>query len=174
MYIIKYFHTVIWFNKDFHINAGLYMGYAWALKDFLSILCKYNDCNSPETDDQVIIQNSCTSNKEFQTFFEKNVTIDTESKVFLNIYPTNFFTFNSNFKLTDGKVLINGSEPAFFHGFGNTNLDFVVQSYGYKNKGYPRKTYIVNAIKTYYKFFKIELILLSLFLVLFIFMFRKV
>lgn len=168
--------TKILYNKIFHncfisnnidINSGLYMGYVKHLKSLLKKLCHKDVCDDPKMDDQkLIIKLSKTD------FFKKNVGIDHEKKIFFNMSPKHLLTNKTNFKLTNNKVIINNNEPNFVHGPANTDMDFIVETYGYTNNKKYRGNYILNGIKTYSVYFIPELIIILLVIFL-ILMYRK-
>ena len=156
-------------TKKIDVNAGIYMGYVKYLKIFLTNICIDNDCNNPNLDDQKLLAQKCNSD-----FFKENVKFDIDYKIFLNINNSSLFTNKSSFKLTDGKVIINNNSPNFVHGPGNTNLNFIVKSYGYEevpqhdiNK--DRTKYILNGFKIHYQYFIPDIIvIITIFIVIFI------
>jgi hypothetical protein len=136
---LKYFHPKIFDQcNNTRINSGLYMGYVWALKLLFNQMCKYNDCNNKENDDQIMLTNTCNQ----PTFFNKYLAIDYDSLLFYTTMGGNGF-LNYNFSpgidsdIIDKKLIIKKSnqEPSFIHGPANTNLDLVAKIYNLpKNK----------------------------------------
>lgn len=171
-------YTKFLYNRVFHnsfqkpknsidINAGLYMGYVKYLKLLLKKICINGVCNDPKMDDQkLIIKLSKTS------FFTENVGIDYKNKIFLNISPKHLLTDKCDLNLINGKIIKNNNEPNFIHGPGNTNLDFVVEAYGYKNTKQQRKNFTLDAIKIYYVYFIPEFIIILL--IIFILIIKKI
>jgi len=169
-------YTKALYNRVFHnsfikpknaidINSGLYMGYVKYLKLLLEKICINDVCNDPKMDDQKLIIKLSKTN-----FFKENIGIDYENKIFFNMSPKNLFTYKSDFKLINNKVINKNNEPNFVHGPGNTNMDFIVEAYGYKNTKKDRKKYMINAIKTYYMYLIPEFIIILLIFFLIIIM----
>lgn len=154
-------------GKNVRINSGLYIGYAWSIKQLLDKLCILNDCNNPNTDDQKIMTNYCNLESKF---FDDNVAVDTDNKIFYTFSPDNLFTNKSSYKLINGKVLNKlGNEPNFIHGAGNTDMRYVLKSYNYDitNISSPCNDYVFKALQTYYKYFLPEICFI-LFIICFI------
>jgi len=149
-------HKVFNKCKKVSINTGMYMGYVKYLKELLDRVCARYDCNDTKLDDQRVFTEFCNSNNDF---FNNNVKIDTDNKVFLNIGPDTLFSTNASFD----KVFANNG-PAFVQGPGNTNLDPLVDLFKFENKGKRRdeKGYIQNALNIYYSYFKLEIIAIVL------------
>ena len=83
-------------------------------------------------------------------FFKNNIKFDIDSKIILNLVPYNLFTNKTSFALTDGKVVINNNNPNLVHGPGNTDLNFILESYGYEDEIIEiRKNYTINGFPTY-------------------------
>jgi len=164
----KIFHNCYFSSNKNDINSGLYMGYNKYLKILLEKLCENDVCNNPKMDDQkLIIKISKTD------FFKHNIGIDYEKKIFFNMSPKHLLTDKTNFKLTNNKVIVNNNEPNFVHGPANTDMDFIVEAYGYINNKKFRSNYMLNGIKTYSVYFIPELIIILLVIFL-ILMYRKI
>ena len=142
-------------GKKIYLNAGLYIGYVKYLKLFISHICTENDCNNSKLDDQRILSNICPGN-----FFKDNIKFDIDSKIILNLSTDNLFTNRTSFFLTEGKVVINNNYPNFVHGPGNTDLNFILESYGYGDQIINiRQNYKINAFKIYIKYFFPDIII---------------
>lgn len=146
------------------------MGYVKYIKLFLNKICLENDCNNSKMDDQRLVCNMCNSD-----FFKENVGFDTENKIFLNLLPKNLFTNKTSFKLTNNKVSINNNEPNFVHGPGNTDLNFILETYNYDTKNINTRTnYMTNAIKTYSVYFIPDLIIIIILVIIIIVMIKYI
>jgi hypothetical protein len=140
------------------LNAGIYIGYAKYLKLFISHICNEYDCNNSRLDDQRILSHICDND-----FFTNNIKFDIDCKIILNLPPDNLFTNKTSFALTDNKVVVNNNNPNFVHGPGNTDLNFILESYGYGNEIIEiRQNYKINGIKTYIKYFIPDIIIILL------------
>ena len=127
------------------LNAGVYIGYVKYLKLFISHICHENDCTDSKLDDQRILAHICDND-----FFKNNIKFDVDCKIILNLVPDNLFTNKTSFALTDGKVVINNNNPNLVHGPGNTDLNFILESYGYEDEIIEiRKNYTINGFKKY-------------------------
>jgi len=144
------------------------MGYVKYIKILLEKLCNNDACNDPKMDDQKLIVKLSKTD-----FFKQNVGIDCDNKIFFNMAPNHILTSKTDFKLTNNKVIINNNEPNFVHGPANTDMDFIVESYGYHNNKKYRSNYMLNAVKTYSPYFIPELIIILLIIFL-ILMYRKI
>ena len=164
----KVFHNSYFNSKEIDINSGLYMGYVKYLKILLEKLCENDACNNPKMDDQKLIVKLSKTD-----FFKQNVGIDYHKKIFFNMSPKHLLTSKTDFKLTNQKVIVNNNQPNFVHGPSNTDLDFIIESYGYPNDKKYRRNYILNAVKTYSVYFIPELIIILLIIFL-ILMYRKI
>ena len=152
-------------GKKIFINAGVYIGYAKYLKIFISSICTENNCNDRQLDDQRILSQMCNGD-----FFKNNIKFDIDSKIILNLVPDNLFTNKTSFSLTNGKVIVNNNKPNFVHGPGNTDLNFILESYGYTNQKINfRNNYKINGIKIYFKYFIPDIIIFLFILLIFIF-----
>lgn len=161
------FKPCIMGNKKYRVNSGLYMGYVKYIKIFLGQICRGSVCENTKMNDQKLVSNLCGTD-----FFRKNIKLDVEKKIFLNLLPKNFLiTRESDFQLTDGRVIVNGYEPNFVHGPSNTDLGFIIKSYGYDFDDRDFRTkYILNGIKTYYQYFIPDIIIIVVIIILCIFL----
>jgi uncharacterized protein YlzI (FlbEa/FlbD family) len=130
--IVNYIHNKLFEScNNIEICAGLMMGYVWALKELILLMCgnELNKCKELNIDDQILIINICKNNK---TFFSQNVDIDKTSDIFFNTYGNvdNLqFDFNVTdiFNIKDNELYIKDTDisPCFIHGPANTNLNSV-------------------------------------------------
>jgi uncharacterized protein YneR len=177
---LKYFHTRIFGQcNNTHINSGLYIGYVWALKILFNQMCKYNDCNNKQNDDQIMLTNTCNQH----AFFKKYLTIDYDSILF---YTTmgGYGILNYNFSpgidsdIINNKLIVKKSnqEPCFIHGPANTNLDKVAKIYNLpQNKSIRDELYkaTVYLKPLYIKYFINDLLLPILIIAIIISLYLK-
>jgi hypothetical protein len=134
--IFNYLHDTIFDTcHNYRICAGLMMGYVWALKELIFLMCGNNleKCKELNLDDQILIINICKNNKNF---FTKNIAIDNNSEIFYNTYgKVDKLQFNFNvtdiFYINKNKLYIKDTDisPCFIHGPANTNLNNVCSFY---------------------------------------------
>jgi len=134
--IFNYLHDTIFDTcHNYRICAGLMMGYVWALKELIILMCGNNleKCKELNLDDQMLIINICKNNKNF---FTKNIAIDNNSEIFYNTYgKVDKLQFNFNvtdiFYINKNKLYIKDTDisPCFIHGPANTNLNNVCSFY---------------------------------------------
>lgn len=117
------YKKLFWGCKDNkYLCSGLYAGYVYALKLFYTELCLEYDC-SDHANDQLIISRFCSSD-----FFTKYVKLDTENKVFLNIYSDKSPLIDNNIDLQE----VLEYDPCIVHAPGNGNLNNVVEHFNFK------------------------------------------
>jgi hypothetical protein len=132
-----------WFQKrvfktcsGHKINAGMYMGYVWAIKKLLDRLCKNKNmpCTSSETDDQMLLINVCNN----KVFYETHIAVDSNKLIFYNTYGnSNLFSLFQDFEFVDSNNVIDNklyledtkTYPSFIHGPANTNLNSICKLY---------------------------------------------
>ena len=131
--------------NDVYINSGAYMGYVYAIKNMIDKICD-GKCNNVD-DDQRLLASKC--NKfEFK--------IDVDSKIFYN---------------TSTRKINDNIDPIFIHGPGNTDLSLYLKKYGYIPYSPVKRSMIIyfyKAILNYWFYFKTELIILILVLLVII------
>jgi hypothetical protein len=135
------------FDK-FYVNSGMYMGYAWALKElFFRLKTQYNLQN--EDDDQQKLSKFLNDNKEFASKYCK---FDEKSCIFLNLFT----------QINPMKI-----NSCFVHGPGNTDLSNIISYYNLPGKNLSRdSSYTLHVIKSYWKYFIVETLLLILIIIL--------
>lgn len=177
----SYLHSKVFDTcDDIHINSGMYMGYVWAVRNLLNIICSKTDCNDKDVDDQREMINLCNSEN---IFFKNNVKIDVDNKIFFNTTPENPpFSHDLNLKKTklqikDNKLqTFSGKDFVFISGPGNTNLDVVLKIYNLKNKAKRRneKQHLLKIIPHYLQYLKLEMFLFFIFILfILIIIFKK-
>jgi hypothetical protein len=157
--------------KDLKINTGMYIGYAKDLRDMFDNLCNTISCNDT-MNDQRLLGNYCSQNPD-------NFFIDTENKIFLNLFSdilnNNKIDFN-NANITVDKNNKNGNYiktfnniyPCVIHGPGNANLEELFNLYGYHTKYKNTESsfnYLLKATKSYYNFFYLEICILLILII---------
>jgi hypothetical protein len=140
---------------EFYVNSGMYMGYVWALKNmFLKLKTQYNLQN--EDDDQQKLSKFLNNNLDF---VYKYCKFDVNNQVFLNLFKS---------------IKPNDLKSCFVHGPGNTNLSNIISYYNLPGKDFRRgSSYTVHVIKSYWKNFIFETILIIFILILLINIIRK-
>lgn len=160
-YFFKFFHDRV-FNScnNIQLNAGLMMGYVWAIKELYTMMCGTNleKCNRLDLDDQVLLINICNNNKKF---FNRYVAVDINNHIFYNTFG---YTVDFDFKVLDLFYISNNklyvkdtdSSPCFIQGPGNTNLNNLCNFYNlplelktsrdlvYRLKTYTKPQYLDN------------------------------
>jgi hypothetical protein len=124
------------FCNNEKINAGMYMGYVWAIKKLLDRLCKNKNmpCTSSDADDQILLTNVCKNTE----FYDKYIAIDTKKLIFYNTYGNSNihslyqdFEFNESNRIVNNKLFLEDTKtfPSFIHGPANTNLNSICKLY---------------------------------------------
>lgn len=156
-----------------NLNAGMYMGYAWTLQHFFADLQQLNPLGT-EKDDQRLIMRYCRTSKLLEDRErQRRVAVDSDGLLFLNLTAgtcvrgsnQRLYHIDSNHR----RLIVNRSqqESCFIHGPGNTNLDAIVELYGFTSQAHPtRSDYRWKFIKT-----NASVFLPELFFVLMIFLF---
>jgi hypothetical protein len=154
--IVNYIHDKIFDSyNNYHICAGLMMGYVWALKKLIFLMCgeELEKCKQLNLDDQILLVDTCKNNKLIKDF----VAIDKNSEIFFNTYGNvNYFEFNFDitdiFDIKNNKLYIKSTDisPCFIHGPANTNLNSICNFYGLPIRKRSSRDYIYR-IKTYGK-----------------------
>jgi hypothetical protein len=133
--VFNYIHSKIFDEyNNIKICAGLMMGYAWALKKLIILMCgnELEKCKMLHLDDQMLLINTCKKNKLYKNL----VAIDKNSEIFFNTYG-NIDNLEFNFNVTDifdiknNKLYIKSTDisPCFIHGPGNVNLNNLCNFY---------------------------------------------
>ena len=151
---------------DMYTNAGTYMGYSYALKKMLDILCSKFDCKEFTLDDQVMLASIC----EERDFFNQYIKFDTEKSIFFNIFPKHLFTLNNDIEIKNDYITNEYNiEPCVIHGPGNTNLHKIVEAYKYNTQFIPEYSVwksVKKRIPLYMQFFYYELFIVILVLII--------
>ena len=125
--IISYLQSFIFTQcKNKYINSGTYVGTASTLSRIFKDLCDEFKCN-PNTDDQLLLGKYCANHSDM-------FIIDIESNMFLVINSTISKIKEGEYDISfldDTLIYKNNIYPAFFHGNGYTNFDYIIQSLGY-------------------------------------------
>ena len=139
------------------LNAGMYMGYVSDILDLLTTICKYNDCNDINIDDQKVLNNYYINNRD-------NIKLDKNSLIFYNnpiLLFKNPRINEFNIDLEDNRILIdNDIKPCLFHGPGNQNLDQIILQQNLKLVGNHGKIIIFKRFGYYLYFFKKHILIL--------------
>lgn len=109
-----------------YINSGTYVGTAGGLSHVFEQLCNEFTC-SPKMNDQRLLQDYCAKHGDL-------FVVDSDCKVFLVINSTLTPIKEGEYDITmkHGKLVYKGDTyPAFFHGNGFTNFDYIIQELGY-------------------------------------------
>ena len=131
----NYFYNKLFDSyHNYKICAGLMMGYVWALKKLIILMCgeELEKCKKMQTDDQILLIKTC---KKYN-LYNKLVLIDKNSEIFYNTYG-NTENLEFNFEVTDifdiknNKLYIRNTDisPCFIHGPGNVNLNSLCNFY---------------------------------------------
>lgn len=132
--------------RDKLLSAGMYIGFAGAIKSFWTGI-------KEKDDDQQYATKVCRNNKV-------NTKIDTKYSIFLNFYSGKNIRFHEN-----RIVVLSGSKnvmPVFLSGPGYQNLNHILLKIGYKKEELPvfdfdkKKEYYKNNIKTFWKYFLVD------------------
>jgi hypothetical protein len=127
--IFNYIHGKI-FDEYYNIKicAGLMMGYTWALKKLIMLMCgnELEKCKMSHLDDQILLIDTCKKYKLYKNL----IAIDKNSEIFYNTYG-NVDRLEFNFNITDifdiknNEIYIKHTDihPCFIHGPGNVNLN---------------------------------------------------
>jgi hypothetical protein len=125
--ILSYLQSFVFTKcKEEYVNAGTYMGTASTLLELYEKICNEFKC-APDTDDQRLIQDYCMKNN---TAF----IIDNECSIFLVINSTLSKIKKDEYHINfiNNKLLYNDKIfPAFFHGNGYTDFDYIIEKLGY-------------------------------------------
>jgi len=125
--IISYLQSFVFTKcKSEYINSGTYIGISSTLLRIFEGICNEFNC-SPNADDQRLLQDYCVKHNDV-------FVIDNKCNMFLVINST--IT-----KIKDGEYDIsflgeklaykNDTFPAFFHGNGYTDFDYIIERLGY-------------------------------------------
>jgi hypothetical protein len=139
----------------FYVNSGMYIGYVWALKElFFRLKTQYDLQN--EDDDQQKLAKFLNDNRKLLSNYCK---FDENSEIFLNLFR---------------QVKPEDVNSCFVHGPGNTNLSNIISYYNLQGQNYARgNNYVIHTIKSYWKYFIVEILLLILIIILLIRFYRK-
>jgi hypothetical protein len=105
-------------NKS--INAGTYIGYVKNLKLMINSMLQMTG-----NDDQIILTKYC--NLDPDLFY-----IDCDSIFFCTILNPYKSFLNSTMEIIDNQLYVNGIQPFFAHGNGNTNINDLITQLGYQ------------------------------------------
>jgi uncharacterized protein YlzI (FlbEa/FlbD family) len=130
--ILNYLHSKI-FNTCHQTNicAGLIMGYVWAFKKLIQMMCGKNleKCQQLHLDDQMMLINVC-NNKEF---YNKYITIDFKNELFYNITGVVDAMINISelFTIKNNRLYVKNTDisPCFIHGPGSIDLNNICNFY---------------------------------------------
>jgi hypothetical protein len=168
----KYLHKRVFSsNNPRNINSGVYMGYAKDILEILTIINENNDFN--KTNDQILFIKENNKNPSIFYFDEKHeIIVNAVGDLFNG--KTNLE--NNNFEFItdeDNKIkLVNNdynTYPMILHGPFNANLDDIILKYNCiltKKNNDSRLKYLLVSIKDYYKFFSMEIYILTIFIYL--------
>jgi len=159
-----------------HVNSGAYIGYVYALKKLFAYICRQFDCHDPkfsQLDDQMIFTSICNDDE----FVNKYIKFDYRFYIFYTIhFPSNILVLTDNVfepndnlhEIKDGKLYLKQSNisPCFIHGNGNVNMDFLIDLYKLPKIKQERKFFLVKRITYILQFFKLEISIIIIFLVL--------
>jgi hypothetical protein len=173
--ILSYLQSFVFTKcENEYINAGTYMGKSECLLNLFEKVCDEFKC-TPNKDDQRMIQDYCTK-------YNNNFVIDVECDIFLVINSTLSEIKANEYNITfNNKTLIykTNTFPAFFHGNGYTNFDYIIKELGYdtsifKADGESKSKYIWNA---FIHFFPVMIqriwIYIFIFILIIVYVFRK-
>jgi hypothetical protein len=144
-FIFKYLQDKVYHNSNnYRINAGLLMGYVWALKKMYTLICGdlLEKCRTPFLDDQILLINTY-HNHDNKKFFKEHSAYDYNSEVFFNTYGDTTYP-DFNFEITDifyienNKLYLKNTDinPCIIQGPGNANLNSICNFY---NLPIPKK-----------------------------------
>ena len=179
-FLIKYLYSVLFKRcNNENINAGLYMGYVWAIKILIKELCNNKKmlCDSPDVDDQMLLINVCNKSD----FYDKYITIDTNKILFYNTFGNSNannlyqdFNFDESHMIVNNKLVLKNTNlsPSFIHGPGNANLNSICKLYNLPILNQNKRD-VVYRLKLYTKplyirIFAIELLYYYIILLIFI------
>ena len=117
------------------LNSGTVVAKAGKFLELINMTCDIEGCQSG--DDQVKLNNMCNKRRDF---FDKNVYVDTKSKLIINGGCENMMKYLKNtpcnFELIYNKanntmITSEGHNPILIHGNGNVNIDEICQKLGY-------------------------------------------
>jgi hypothetical protein len=141
--IIKYGQDKLFGRcNNYNLNAGMYIGNAKALIDFWKDI-DYND------DEQTYATKICRESSNI------NVGIDINNILFYN------YSKIDNIKISDNRILLNNIYPCVISAPGNHNINHILSKIGYTNLPDIKFDYNYR-IKTYLKYFKLEILYILL------------
>lgn len=173
--ILSYIQSYVFTKcKNEYLNAGSYMGTASTIIDFISDLCNEYKCES-NMNDQRLLQDYCTNHSDkfivddtCETFVVINSTIS-------SIKPGEYdISFKNNRLVYKDNVY-----PAFFHGNGYTDFDYIIKELGYdttlfKADGESKVKYVWDQIKHYIPYMIQRCwIYIIIFIILIVYIFKK-
>ena len=156
-------------NNPQRINAGIYMGY---VKDILEILTYMKNNNiTNNTNDQILFIEEYNRNPSIFYFDKKHeIIVNAVGTLLTNNIDLEKMDFEF-IKSKDNKTILHNKKyntyPMVLHGPGNANLDDIILKYNYKltSKNKDSKfNHNINLIKTYYMYFKMEILILIIIL----------
>ena len=161
--------------NNININAGCYMGYVNGLIMMFDRIYSINGSKiNDDDDDQRLFISLCKDD-----FFKKNIKIDTEQNIFLNILPKHLLTTEILFTSKDGKILNkDGNEPCVIHAPGNGDLNEIAFMYGYELAEIQKFNFIQGAkdrAVLYTRYFHLELMIVTIVIlfIISIFIFKR-
>lgn len=162
-----------------NVCGGAYMGYVYALKKLYSYICKEFHCDDPgfdRLDDQRILTHVCNDDE----FVGKYIRYDHDSYIFFTIpIPNSAFdrmanhTFHPDQKIynvKDNRLYLKKTDtsPCFIHGNANANMDYLMDLYQLPKRRDMRRTYFFTTFMHQSKFFKLELFVIFVMIVIFV------
>jgi len=125
--ILSYLQSFVFTKcKSEYINSGTYIGTTSTLLRIFEGICNEFKC-SPKADDQRLLQDYCVKHNDI-------FVIDNKCDIFLVINSTISKIKSGEYDISflgDKLVYQNNTFPAFFHGNGYTDFDYIIKSLGY-------------------------------------------
>jgi hypothetical protein len=148
--LVRYLYRRIFGEcRGAYLNAGLYAGRVWALRELHTQICDGQDMDAPATfslDDQELLMNLC---RRAPTFFRTHVALDVEQHVFCNLIGL----FDDADNTTTGHALL-------VQGPGNTDLSAILtQQHLQSTHCRPTRTKIAHlwhCVVLYHSYFWVE------------------
>ena len=181
--IHKYFYKKV-FNPYYNylINGGLYMGYVEYLIIYFDYINKYYNLNSSQ-DDQIIFNSFPYENETIQDFYKNYIVLDINSIIFYNLQVP-ICKKNDIHTIINKKIFVNSNEPNFIHAPGKRNINNLLTNYdinipsnmiksNYVEHFLTEVNTVTYSIKTYYKYFVIEFMIILIIICTFFLIFKR-